>query len=230
MNKTVESKRSFVDRAFDKLGVSRNSKQPRAKVAVAALALTAAGISVLAAGLISLSVSRANGDNEFTTFTVDVTQDGNTNKQIDVDPSEGQLVSSKGDAFIVEGNIYPEGSIPSGVADPNPTAQVIGRYRLRGTLTADTAEFNRAVAGDPSAPPILAFATEAFSLPDDGTTILADGVWPNARLSANRVVLGGTGRFAGVAGEVYEKNIGENSTGFCNSRVTFRLKRLAAGH
>jgi hypothetical protein len=43
-------------------------------------------------------------------------------------------------------------------------------------------------------------------------------------------VLGGTGRFAGVAGEVYEKNIGENSTGFCNSRVTFRLKRLAAGH
>jgi hypothetical protein len=230
MNKTAESKRSFLDRAFDRLGVSRNSKQPRAKVAVAALALTAAGISLLAAGLISTSVSRANSDDEFTTFTVDVAQDGNTNKQVTVDPSEGQVLGSKGDVFYVEGNIYPEGSIPSGIADPHPTAHVIGKFRFRGTSTISTAEFNRAIAGDLSAPPIAAFATEAFSLPDDGTTILSDGIWPNARLSARRVVLGGTGRFAGVVGEIYEKNIGENRTGFCNSRVTFRLKRAAAGH
>jgi hypothetical protein len=145
-------------------------------------------------------------------------------------PAEGQVLFSRGDTYIVDGSIYPAGSIPSGIAEPHPNARVIGTYRLRGTFTTDTAAFNQAIAGDPAAPRILAFATESFSLPDDETTILTDGVWPNARLSAHRVVLGGTGRFRDVIGEIYEQNIGENHDGFCNSRVTFRLKRALRGH
>jgi hypothetical protein len=86
------------------------------------------------------------------------------------------------------------------------------------------------VAEDPTAPHYLFFATEAFLFPDDGTSILTEGLWPNARLSGHRTVTGGTGRFLGVVGEAFIENIGEDKHGFCNSRVTFKLRKALAGH
>ena len=169
-------------------------------------------------------------DDEIRTFTVDVSQSPPTNAQNDVDPAEGQVLFTRGDTYIVDGNIYREGTIQRGIFDPDPNTPVIGKYRLRGTFTSDTADFTRAIAGDPSAPQIIAFSTESFSLPDDGTTILTDGIWPNARKALYRVVLGGTGRFRGVVGEIYEDNIGEGKLGFCNSRVTFRIRKAAIRH
>jgi hypothetical protein len=231
MHKTVDSRPHLRSGAFKSFGVLWNSSRPGRKAAVAALALTIAAISVLAAALIFPSASRADDGDECRTFKVDVTQHLKSNAQNDVDPAEGQTLFSRGDTFIVDGSIYPAGSIPSGIAEPDPNARIIGRYRERGTFTGNTEAFNRSIAGDPAAPHIIAFATESFSLPDDNATILTDGIWPNARKSAYRVVLGGTGRFSGVVGEILEENIGENHDGFCNSRVTFRLKRAAPhGH
>src|SRR6059036_1459800 len=136
MKKTAESKRALVDRAFNSLRVLSQSKQPRTNVAIGAVALTTEAISVLAAGLIFPSASRAGNDDEFTTFTVDVAQDGNSNRQVDVDPSEGQLLFSNGDVFIVDGTIYPGGTLPRGKTNNDPNAPGgIGKYRLRGTLT-----------------------------------------------------------------------------------------------
>ena len=232
MNKTVESRPHLGSGAFNSFGVLWNSSRPGRKAAVAALALTTAAISILAAALIFPSESRADdGDglktldgDEFKTFTVEVTQHLKSNAQNDVDPAEGQTLFSRGDTFIVSGSIYPDGSIPSGIAEPDPNARVIGKYRERGTFTGNTAAFNRSIAGDPALH-IIAFATESFSLPDDNATILTDGIWPNARKSAYRVVLGGTGRFSGVVGEILEENIGENHDGFCNSRVTFKIRK-----
>ena len=203
---------------------------------VTGLTLTTAAIAVLTTGLSFPSLGRADNSDkvnldrpECLMFTVDVTQHLRSNAQNDVDPVEGQALFSRGDTFIVDGSIYPAGSIPSGIAEPNPNAPIIGKYRLRGTFTTDTADFLRSIAGDSTASRIVAFATEVFSLPNDETTILSDGVWPNARKSAHRVVLGGTGRCSGVIGEIFEQNIGENHDGFCNSRVTFKIRK-AAGH
>jgi hypothetical protein len=68
--------------------------------------------------------------------------------------------------------------------------------------------------------------TEIYSFHKDGASILTDGIWPNANFSARRAVLGGTGQFRDIVGETKEENIGENSTGFCNLRVTFSVKRV----
>ena len=51
---------------------------------------------------------------------------------------------------------------------------------------------------------------------------------PNANFSARRVVLGGTGQFRDLVGEIKEENIEENSTGFRNLPVTFLVKRVKA--
>jgi hypothetical protein len=81
-------------------------------------------------------------------------------------------------------------------------------------------------AAHKNAAPDLAFATEMFSLASDKSVILTDGTWPNAYFSAIRVVLGGTGSFRDVVGEVQEENIGENKYGFCNFRVTFKIQSV----
>jgi hypothetical protein len=234
--KTLGSKYKLAGRAFGSWAVLRRHYGV-STVIVAGLTLTTAVVAVLTTGLSSPSLGRADDSAkvnldrpEWLEFTVDVTQHLRSNAQNDVDPAEGQTQFSRGDTFIVDGSIYPEGSIPSGIAEPDPNAPIIGKYRLRGTFTTDTADFLRSIAGDPAASRIVAFATEAFSLPNDETTILTDGVWANARKSAHRVVLGGTGRFSGVVGEILQQNIGENHDGFCNSRVTFKIRKAPEWH
>jgi hypothetical protein len=183
-------------------------------------------MSMLAAALVFPSKIMAD-DDQVRTFTVDVSL-GFPYFQNDIDPAEGQDVFSPGDTFIQDGSIYPEGTIPNGKTDFDPnTPGTIGKYRARGTWTTDLANFTRAAAKDKSAAPDLAFASEMFSLGNDQTFILTDGTWPNAYFSARRVVLGGTGRFRDVVGEVHEENIGENVHGFCNFRVTFKIRKAS---
>src|SRR4051794_6978631 len=122
MKKAAESKRALVGRAFNSLRVLSQSKQPRTNVALGAVGVSTVAISVLATGLIFPSASRAGNDDEFTTFTVDVAQDAHSNLQVDVDPSEGQTLFSNGDVFIVDGTIYPGGTLPRGKANNDPNA------------------------------------------------------------------------------------------------------------
>jgi hypothetical protein len=194
----------------------------------AAATILTAGPSIVTP---SLSASPFDRDDDrrdgTTTFTVDISQDAATNKQANVNPNQGQDVFSIGDFFNIAGTVFPDGTIPRGQPGNDPNAPGgIGSYRIRGTFTINVADFTRAVEGHEGAPPILAFATEIFSLPDDANTIITDGLWANAYFNARRVVVGGTGRFAGVIGEALEQNIGENAGGFCNLRVTFKLRKL----
>jgi hypothetical protein len=39
---------------------------------------------------------------------------------------------------------------------------------------------------------------------------MTDGIWSNPNFSARRVVLGGTGQFRGIVGEIKVENLGEN--------------------
>jgi hypothetical protein len=183
-------------------------------------------ISVFAAGLLFPSQILANND-DVSTFTVDVAYDVVNYKQNDVEPSEGQDVFSPGDTFIQYGTIYPGGTLPGGKANNDPNAPGgIGKYIARGAFTTDFANFEKAVEGLPGASPELGFVTEIYSFHEDMASILTDGVLPNAHFSARRVVLGGTGGFRDIVGEIKEENIGENKTGLCNLRVTFLVKRV----
>jgi hypothetical protein len=210
----------------------------RTKLAIAALALTTTAVSLLSVALMFPPAGRADSGDEFEAFTVDVTQDVNKSAQNNVDPSKGCEISgcaqpnslSRGDTFIVDGALYPSHTLQNGVADVPPSAHSIGNYRVRGTALISGDDFIRAVAGDTTAPRLMFFATEEFSFPDDETSIITEGVWPNARRSAHRVVVGGTGRFRNVVGEAYIENIGEGTNGFCNSRVRFKLRKALAGH
>jgi hypothetical protein len=226
MKKIMELTRSLAGRIYNAARASWNTSRPRTKFAIAAVPLTTVAISVFAVALVFPSQTWANNGDEISTFTVDVAYDVVNYKQNDVDPSEGQDVFSPGDTFILEGTIYPAGKLPRGKASNDPNAPGgIGKYRVRGTYAADFANFEKAVNGLPGANPEVGFVTEIYSFDEGGTSIMTDGIWPNANFSARRVVLGGTGKFRDIVGEIKEENIGENSTGFCNLRVTFLVKR-----
>ena len=227
MKKTMELTRSLAGRVYNAARASWNSSRPRTRLAVAAVPLTTVAISVFAAALVFPSQIWANNADEVSTFTVDVAYDVVNYIQNDVKPSEGQVVFSPGDTFIQYGTIYPGGTLPRGKANNDPNAPGgIGRYIGRGAFTTDFANFEKAVEGLPDASPELGFVTEIYSFHEDGTSIMTDGIWPNDKFSARRVVLGGTGQFRDIVGEIKEENIGENSTGFCNLRVTFFVKRV----
>ena len=227
MKKTMEFTRSLAGRVYNAARASWNSSPPRTRLAVAAVPLTTVAISAFAASLLFPSQIWANNNDEVSTFTVDVAQSPVNYKQNDVEPSEGQDVVSPGDIFLQEGTIYPGGTLPRGKANNDPDAPGgIGKYRARGVFTIDSANFEKAVEGLPGAKPDMGLATEIYSFLEDGTSIMTDGIWPNAHFSARRVVLGGTGGFRDIVGEIKEENIGENKYGFCNLRVTFRVKRV----
>ena len=229
MNKAKEFTRSLAGRVYNAARVAWNSSGPRTKLAAVTVPLTTVAISVFAATVVFPSQIWANSEDEISTFTVDVAYSTVNYKQNDVEPSEGQETFSLGDTFFQEGTIYPGGTLPRGQANNDPNAPGgIGKYRARGVFTTDLANFEKAVNGLPGANPVAGFATEIYSFHDDATSIMTDGIWPNANFSARRVVLGGTGQFRDIVGEIKEENIGENSTGFCNLRVTFLVKKVKA--
>ena len=173
------------------------------------------------------SAAQAQIGEHSTGFVVEVKGHLSTNRQNDIDPAEGDKVFSRGDYAVLDGTIYPDGSIPRGHnAEPLPGARPLGKYVQRGVFTTDMDQFSRAVGGDRDVSSTFAFFTEVLVF-EDGSTILMDGLWPNAYFAAHRVVLGGTGRFRDVVGEVLEENIGEDTDGLCNLRMTFRIRRAA---
>ena len=57
---------------------------------------------------------------------------------------------------------------------------------------------------------------------DGEDSLMSEG--PEFGATTHRVVLGGTGRYRGVIGEVQEETLGFNSTGFANKRFTFTIR------
>ena len=223
MHKTMMFTRILAGSIRNQLGQTRRSGRARMKAAISLIALTAA-ISLLTAVLVMPSKIMADND-RVRTFTVDVAL-GLPYYQNNVKPAKAPEEFFPGDTFIQDGSIFPAGTIPTGKTEFDPNSPgAIGQYRARGTFTTDLPTFLLAAAHK-SAAPDLAFATEMFSLANDKSIILTDGTWPNAYFSTTRVVLGGTGSFRDVVGEVQEENIGENKHGFCNFRVTFKIQSV----
>jgi hypothetical protein len=131
--------------------------------------------------------------------------------------------AQRGDSFIVEGKIYPGGTLPVGgsLASPGPfnpdtSPGSLGKWVLRGTFNYD---FGEIIAG---AEPAV-FGTQYF-LFDDGRVLVTEG--SHAGINPQlRTIIGGGGAFSGASGDVLEQLIGTNVTGLFNQRFTFRIKR-----
>ncbi len=148
-------------------------------------------------------------------FSIDVACDGRTYRQSD--GATSVAASQRGDTFVVEGTIYPGGTIPAGenVFSPDRPGS-IGRWICRGVWLISTEQL---LAG---ASPAF-FTTQTYLLPDENAQLLSEGL--EGPPSTLRVVTGGTGSRRGMVGEVQQEVLGTNVTGLFNFRFTFRLRR-----
>jgi hypothetical protein len=139
------------------------------------------------------------------------------------DPPLNLLGVKRGDTFIVEGKIFPGGTIPAGGAfgaagvwSPDHAGS-IGTWICRGTFNF-------------SGPDILAghlpmvYTTQIFQLAGK------DGLWSDGAEGGTtlRAVTGGTGLYSGAGGQVTQDTLGVNSAGTSqdfNLRETFSLQK-----
>ena len=126
---------------------------------------------------------------------------------------------NRGDPFIIQGKIFPAGTLPSGTATNDPThGASIGDWICRGQVSFP---FPLAIAPSYSQTP-QAFNTQYFIL-NDGRALTVEGydVLPSGeRLS----VTGGIGGFRGAAGDVEEGPFGTNATTCPNFRAKFTFQ------
>jgi hypothetical protein len=135
----------------------------------------------------------------------------------------GKSMFVRGESLVVDGILHPGGTLPTGLnANNDPNDGIVkGKIRCRATFLTDSTDFVSSFA---------TFVSELYSLPDDGTHLLADGLGPNPGFTAHRIVSGGTGRFRGMVGEIEETDLGFNKTGGCNLRITFKLRKVEKEH
>jgi hypothetical protein len=147
---------------------------------------------------------------------LDVAFDGATFVLNQVTP--GAPAIARGDTFVLNGKVFPGGTIPPGSGfDPNASGS-IGNFVCRGTSLFNGAEIAAGAA------PYVA-TTQTFLL-DGGSALVSEGL--EAAVSPiTRVVPGGWGQYSGAGGEVTLELLGFNITGFENYRATFKLKKQA---
>jgi hypothetical protein len=134
---------------------------------------------------------------------------------------------TRGGIFMLNGKIFPAGTLPSGAASNDPAQPVngvapIGDWLVRGQhalpLPPALAPFYSSAPGD--------FATGYFIL-DRGQSALFTEAYAflqdQAPSLAFNAVTGGVGRFRGAAGDNQGGPIGFNVTGCPNFRLTFNL-------
>jgi len=120
----------------------------------------------------------------------------------------------RGDTFVVNGKVYPGGTIPAGESVFSPDEPgAIGDWLCRGVFLVG---FTEIAAGAP----IHVDTTQLFLLARDSSLVTEgqEGV-----VTTRRAVTGGTGRYKGVAGQARQEMLGTNTTGLFNLRITFEF-------
>ncbi len=187
------------------------------RIAVFAVALAVLiGLSGVAPGLRPLAellaAAQAAADNA---VTYDVACDCRT-------ASTGFFAGTRGDVFIVNGKIFPAGTLPTGTASNDPTQPVngvasIGEWMCRGQVAQP---FPPAVASVYASVP-FALNTQYFIL-KDGRALTVEGyTTPEGELLS---ITGGIGGFSGAAGFTVEGPLGTNATGCPNFRARFNIQ------
>jgi hypothetical protein len=151
------------------------------------------------------------------TLILEVAIDGRTSVLNRVDPSA--TAPARGDTGIVNGYIFPEGTIPPGDNGFDLDApEKVGDWvavNIRGALPA----------------PRNAAVTYYFAMPDLETAGLITQGFNSHRFPGSipvaHAIVGGTGVFSGQTGEVIEEVIGKNKTGAFNLRYHIKIKKQA---
>lgn len=174
---------------------------------------------VALAGLVGLALfglsAVVKGDDDPNTFSFDVACDCRTGARPD-----GNV---RGAPFIIQGKIFPAGTLPAGTATNDPTLPVnevapigdwICRGQFGGTLPPDIAP---AYSSQPSG------SNTQYYILNDGRALTAEGfdILPRGeRLS----VTGGIGGFRGTSGDIESLGLGTNASGCPNFRATFHIQ------
>ena len=181
------------------------------KITLAAAVLALLGVTALS----TKSDDGRHSDARWKTIVIDVANDART-----AIPPIGSN-PKRGDSFIIKSKIYPGGTIAAGDGlDIDTLTGSIGTLIARGTFNVDLSQI---LAG---AHPVL-FTTQYYLFSPTGEldgeeALMSEG--PEFGATTHRVVLGGTGRYRGVIGEVQQETLGMNSTGFGNFRFTFTIR------
>jgi hypothetical protein len=153
------------------------------------------------------------------TIVIDVAEDArtaslNTASATDTEPKRGATA-------IINGKIYPDGTIaPGDGLDIDTLTGSIGTWITRHTFNVDLSQILAGAHPALSSTQYYLFSPTGVS--DGEEALLSEG--PEFGATTHRVVLGGTGRYRGVIGEVQEETVGFNSTGFANKRYTFTIR------
>jgi hypothetical protein len=186
--------------------------------------LTGVVLAVIALGGRPVGLGASARDHDDTqTFVLDVAIDAHT-LALNNDPTAAGT-PKRGTTFIVNGQIYPGGTIPSGVTtfDPGTAPGSIGTWVCRGVFLADFADIF--VNGSAA----LAFdTTQIFLLSTDRNALFTEGFEGNLGVTTHRAVTGGTGRYRRVTGTLKQQTIGVNRNGAADGlfdlRFTFTIK------
>jgi hypothetical protein len=129
----------------------------------------------------------------------------------------------RGNTFVVNGTIYPAGTLPEGgdFASPSQAGPdmpgSIGTWVCRGVFNLDWTDI---VTG--TVPHVT--STQFYNF-DNGNTLISDG--PEGGTAVVRAVIGGTGALSGAAGQLEEVPLGVNFTNLFNLRFTVKLEKQA---
>lgn len=132
---------------------------------------------------------------------------------------------NRGDPFIINGKIFPAGTLPLGTATNDPTLPVNGVAPL-GTWTCrgqNSFPFPAAIAAAYSSSPFAYFDWH-FVL-NDGRGLNATGYPLSSTGDRGALsVSGGIGEFSGAAGQIQSESFGTNATGCPNFRAKFSFQ------
>jgi hypothetical protein len=177
-----------------------------------------AALAIAAVATFHLGIPTVQAEPQDEMFVVDVAVDHDTFAII---PSTGLVLHpqalgpNRGTPFIVDGKIFPGGTLEtgSGVGDPNQPGS-IGSWMCRGTFTSTLATED------------IGFDTVQMFQFGDGNNVWTEGLeggLGKIGVTTHRTIVGGTGRFKGAEGEVTQEALGTNVTGTPNIRLTFQI-------
>jgi hypothetical protein len=172
------------------------------------------GLAAAAAALVAAPAIARAEDGAAAEAIFDVALDGTTVRYVKAIPGHPSGLPLTGDTFILFGSIFPAGTFDAGNLNPDQPG-AIGRWICRGSFYVDltTEEVPHAVTA------VIHALGEGLSASVGGPigpahdAIFHEG-FEGGVAESTRAIVGGTGRYAGVQGEVFQVVRGANDTLF----------------
>jgi hypothetical protein len=169
------------------------------------------GLLAGAAALVAAPVVARAEDDLAGEATFDVALDGTTVRYVKAAPGHPSGLPMTGDTFILFGSIFPAGTFDAGNLNPDQSG-AIGRWICRGSFYVDltTDAVPHAVT---TVLHVLGEGLSAAGGPiGSGHDAICHQGFEGGLPESTRAIVGGTGRYAGVQGDVFQLARGENDT------------------